>query len=159
MVVIPPNIHLFVVLEDVSVSLIQRDGLYRSIQLNPATLLLTILMKSVDPILIRYNSGKFVIKVYINRVFILSLEILLQGSIFKQPFALIMMGSQDIIIPNVHLECIFIVERNSLIDLPLRTTLLALTVLTHQFLRVKFHLSSYSFRVKLNSLHCARISI
>lgn len=82
LIVATPGIHLLVVFENVSVSLIQRDGLYRSIQLYPPILFLTVRMKSVNPILIRHNSCEFIIEIYINGIFILLLKILLQRSIF-----------------------------------------------------------------------------
>lgn len=70
-----------------------------------------------------------------------------------------MVGAHDIVIAYVHLEGIFIIKMNSFIDMPLRTAFLALAVLTHQFLRVKLHLSPHCFRIKLHSLHRAGISI
>jgi hypothetical protein len=76
-----------------------------------------------------------------------------------QPFALIMVRAHNVVIANVHLEGIFIIEGNRLVDLPLRTTLLALTVLAHQLLRVKLHLSPNCLRIKLHSLHRARIGV
>lgn len=46
-----------------------------------------------------------------NRVFPLTLELVLEFGVFQEPLAIIVLGSDHIVIPNVNLDGIFITER------------------------------------------------
>ena len=116
-------------------------------------------IKSIHFIFIGNDCGKLVIEVHAYWVFVLSLHFFLRSCELVQPLALIILRTNDVVVPNVNLEGILVVELDGLIYLPVLAYLLAFTVLSNQLLREKLDPDTNSFRIVFDSSHFDRKSV
>jgi hypothetical protein len=70
----------------------------------------------IHPIFIGKDSCELIVEGYVNWIFIFLRELLFQFTVFLQPFALVMLGSKDIIVAYVDLERVFVFKLDRFVN-------------------------------------------
>lgn len=131
-----PRIYLLVTSQQVASIVKKTNRFCNSTNFNPFIQVLFLVgIKIVKPIFIGDNCRKKVIEVYVYRILTLLVQLLFQSTEFLQPFAFVMLSSNNVAISNIDLEGILVLELDGLIDKLIYTSILVFSISIEELLR------------------------